>query len=496
MSKILIIGGGVSGLSAGIYSCLSGHETILCEKHFVPGGNLTGWQRGDYHIDNCIHWLTGTNPATDTYRMWEDLGALGEGVEVYQADTLYTCELGGERLSLYRDLDATEREMLSLSPEDSRRIRSFINAVKVMQSLSGIGGKEHNHAISAATIAHLPALIKYYRLTVNELAKSFKHPLIRYFISSFWGEDFGALALLTVFATFTADNGGIPKGSSVAMANRMAERFESLGGRLLLKKEAVKINHEGRTATSAVFSDGEVIEADYIVLASDPAIAFDKLLSLPMPKKLREQYESAHMKRFSSYQCAFSCEEAKLPFSGDFIFEVPNKYRPLVGTDRLVLREFSHEPSFAPKGENVIQTLTFCYEDGAKDFIDLRKTDRVAYKKRKEKISAVFSRIITRKVPSLAGKLKCIDVWTPATYKRYTGAEVGSYMSFVLPSKLLPMPLSARIDSLKNVILATQWLHAPGGLPIAAARGKAAIEEILKLERKLTKKQKLVTAKG
>ena len=209
MSRILIIGGGVSGLSAGIYACLSGHEVILCEKHFIPGGNLTGWQRGEYHIDNCIHWLTGTNPATNTYRMWKDLGALGDGVEIYQADTLYTCELGGEKLSLYRDLDVTENEMLSLSPEDSRRIRSLFNAVRVMQSLSGIGGSEHNRSINASTLAHAPALIKYYRLTVDELAKSFKHPLIRFFIGSFWGNDFGALALLTVFATFTADNGGI-----------------------------------------------------------------------------------------------------------------------------------------------------------------------------------------------------------------------------------------------------------------------------------------------
>jgi glycine/D-amino acid oxidase-like deaminating enzyme len=43
MSKILIIGGGVSGLSAGIYARLCGDEAIICEKHMIAGGNLTGW---------------------------------------------------------------------------------------------------------------------------------------------------------------------------------------------------------------------------------------------------------------------------------------------------------------------------------------------------------------------------------------------------------------------------------------------------------------------
>ena len=77
MANILIIGGGVSGLSAGIYAQMHGHHAIVCEQHFIPGGNLTGWDRGGYHIDNCIHWLTGTNPSSPLYPMWEDLGALG-----------------------------------------------------------------------------------------------------------------------------------------------------------------------------------------------------------------------------------------------------------------------------------------------------------------------------------------------------------------------------------------------------------------------------------
>ena len=115
MAKILIIGGGVSGLSAGIYARLHGHEAVVCERHSIAGGNLTGWDRGDYHIDNCIHWLTGTNPVTSTYKMWEELDALGN-VDVFQGDELYTSAIGEETLSLSRDLKKFESDMLALSP--------------------------------------------------------------------------------------------------------------------------------------------------------------------------------------------------------------------------------------------------------------------------------------------------------------------------------------------------------------------------------------------
>ena len=173
MAKILIIGGGVAGLSAGIYAQLNGHQAVVCEKHFIPGGNLTGWQRGEYHIDNCIHWLTGTNPASRFYNMWNDLGALGD-IEVMQGESLYTCEADGVTLGLYTDLERIRREMLSISPEDKKEINSLIRAVKIMQRVDGIGGKNNDQKMSIGQlISGFPTLLKFYSLTTGQLATLF-----------------------------------------------------------------------------------------------------------------------------------------------------------------------------------------------------------------------------------------------------------------------------------------------------------------------------------
>jgi phytoene dehydrogenase-like protein len=478
MAKILIIGAGVAGLSAGIYAQLSGHQAIVCEKHFVAGGNLTAWNRGGYHIDNCIHWLTGTNPVTPTYRMWETLGALGE-IEVYQGESLFTCEHEGKRISLYRDLSRMKQEMLEISPEDEKEILSFIHAIEYLQGFCGIAGKEHNKKISLLdTVASVPALSRYYGLTTGELAKKFKHPLLSLFITGFFGYDFGALALIFVCAHFCGDNGGIPKGSSSAMAERMTERLLSLGGKLLLKKEAVKIHTKDKKASAVTFSDGSTIEADYIVLTADPASVFGNLLDLPMPEYLNKKYKNPRFLRFSAYHCAYSCRLSSLPFEGDLIFEIPEEYREQLLTDRLIVREFSHEKDFSPEGENLLQTLTFTFEKDAEDFITLRKCDREAYTERKKMLAAVTQQLLENRFPEMAGKLKCIDVWTPATYQRFTNAKIGSFMSFALPSRAFPLCTKNRVPGLSNVILATQWQQAPGGLPIAADVGRKAIRTI------------------
>ena len=484
MAKILVIGGGVAGLSAGIYAQKRGHQAIVCERHFLAGGNLTGWRRGEYHIYNCIHWLTGTNPNTATYRMWKDLGALGD-IDIYQSNSLFTCDCNGKRLSLYRDLDKTEREMLSASPEDAKEIKSFFKAVRAVQAMEGIAGKNHNRRASIVECAaSLPILLKYYKLTTGELAKKFKNPLVKRFFTSMLTEHFGSVALIFIIAHYCGDNAGIPAGSSLAMAKRMAAKFKELGGELLLKKEAVKVNCEGDTAKSATFSDGETIEADYVVMAVDPAVAFGKLLDIEMPKALKKHYENKREMRFSSYHCAFACDLPKIPFEGDIIFELSDRHKFRLGSENLIIREYSHEKGFAPEGKNILQTMTFCDERGANRFIELYKNGRELYEKRKKRLAAQINTAIVEKLPELDGHIECIDMWTPATYKRFVDSDIGSYMSFAFSAKVLPIVLGNKIKEIKNVVLATQWLQDPGGLPIAAESGKRAIDTICKMAKK------------
>lgn len=486
MAKIVIIGGGVSGLSAGIYARINGHYAVVCEKHFEVGGNLTGWQRDEYHIDNCIHWLTGTNTSTDTYKMWTELGALGSGIDVYYGDMLYTYEINGERISLFRDLEKTHRAMLNVSPSDRYETEHLINAVRLVQELSKVTVSNRERGLRMLErICAFPTLIKYFKLSTGTLAHRFRSPVLKGFITAFLGDDFSSLALIFIFATFCGDNGGIPVGGSRAMAVRMADRFLSLGGELYLKKEAAKINFDGNRAVSVSFADGMVLEADYVILATDPMPAFERLLGRGLPKTLKAQYNDSHMKRFSAYQCAFACDTDILPFEADHIFDVPLDKRAVLHTDKLIVREFSHEPTFAPKGKSVIQTLTFCDERLSSDLISLRN-DRKAYEKMKQELSCTVKELIERHFPTLVGKIRCIDVWTPATYKRYTGSDTGSFMGFAMPPKRLPKRISSRIDGIENVFLATQWQQSPGGLPTAAECGKMAICEIASAESKQT----------
>ncbi len=484
MANVIIIGAGVAGLAAGICAQADGHQATVYERHFRAGGNLTGWDRKGYHIDNCIHWLTGTNQVTDFYQMWERLGVLGNGIGLHCPEALYTFEKNGKKLSLYREIERLEREMLALSPADKKEIRSLIHAVRSMQRLNDMGGKACARKSNAAEkLLAVPDLLKYYKCSVGDLSAQFKDPFVSEFLKCFFPVHFSALALIMVFATFTGGNGDIPRGASCAMADRMVERFTSLGGKLQLATGVSQICVQEGRADALVLDNGTSVKGDYVIVTADPAVAFGTLLDRAyMPPKLAAQYGDPNMIRFSALHCAFSLDAPKPPFRGDVVIEIPAEHRAVLCGEYLMLREFSHEPSFAPEGKSVVQTMIYCLEQDTKALVALRQ-DREAYAARKQQIADAVQSIICARMPALQGKIACIDTWTPATYARFVGSEVGSFMSFIMPAGAPPVQMSGEIPGLSNVFLATQWQMAPGGLPIAARAGIDAVKQIEKAEK-------------
>lgn len=481
MKKILIIGAGVAGLSAGIYAQLNGFHAVVCESHSVVGGCLSSWKREGYHIDNCIHWLTGTNPHSDEYPVWEALGVLGnnDGDEIYIRNSLFTYCSGSQSVSLYRDIEKLRNELIKLSLNDKKEIDRYIDVIKAIQGLFGLAGENHDQRFGfVKSIVSVMKLLKYNSLSASELAERFESRIIKGFLISFLPDNFGALALAYVIANFCAGNGDLPMGGSELMAKRMTDRFTSLGGELILKKKAVKVNLNAGKADSVSFSDGTVMDADYFILTPDPAIVFNGMLDAEMPKRLMKYYIN-DQPRFSAYQCAFGCDIDKPLFEGDITIDIPPEYRKELNAEYMMIRCDSHE-SYAPKGKSLIQTMIYCSKDEAKSWVEQKNSDVSGYKRRKKLVGDITAEILFGYYPELCGKIKCIDVWTPATYKRYTGSQIGSFMSFAFTKKRLPLRIPGNIKELDNVFLAGQWLQMPGGLPIAAITGKCAVDSAVK----------------
>ena len=465
--RIAIIGGGVAGLTAGIYLRRAGLDCTIYERNNFLGGNLTGWDRGEYHIDNCIHWLTGTDPRSGTHRIWLDTGALGD-VGVIQPEKMFSSVLHGEEATLWCDLERTREELHRLSPEDAAAIDRFLVGVRALMP----GGLRAVGCSRAAV-----SLLHFARRNLYAAAADFRHPLLRHLMTDYIGGPFSALALLIPYADIASGNGGMPEGGSRAMAERMEERFRRLGGDVRLGAGVSKVLTVRGKASGIELENGEREEASYVVCATDPAVTFGALLPPAYTPAwfIRTRDDGIH-RRFSSIHAAFSCDAASVPFSGTEV--IPMRPFRLGDTRfcRLPIREYSAFP-YAPDGKTVMQTLLFTEEDLSRLLVKVGNENR-GYSDVKDAIGRALEERIAEFYPSLSSSLQLLDVWTPYTYSRYFGAPLGSYMAYAVTPQNLMDRFPMRIPGLPNVLLATQWLRSPGGLPNAAKAGKKAADFI------------------
>lgn len=496
--KIVIVGGGISGLTAGVYALKTGFEAEIYEKHSIVGGECTGWDREGYHIDNCIHWMIGTKEGSSLHNIWKAVGAIGDDLEIIQADKMYTSELHDEKITLWKDLECTEKELIALSPEDEIEIRKFIGYVRMAEHAK-IPADKPSELMSAIDYIKLGSSIKdtmklFKKLEgkdTNDLMNCFKHPLIKCMISDFCTRESLGYSFPMAYGNFVSGDGGIPRGGSRAMAFRMQRKFESLGGKTHTNADVIKIEIGGSgEAKGIILADGEHISADYIICACDTDYTFGHLLDkCYMDPILREMYENRKAYPvYGMFQSAFSVDsDIDAIGEGDVMLDCRDIQAADWMGDRMTVKSYAYEPSFAPEGKQIVQALIGLQEYAYDYWMELYK-NKDEYKSKKEEIAYKVLNKIEERFAEYKGKMKILDIWTPVTYHRYCNAYKGYNQSFMITKHSVRNPYPpANIKGIDNVVLAGQWINPPGGLPGAAIQGKYSIQRILKKEKRSIK---------
>ncbi|MBQ3841984.1 MAG: NAD(P)/FAD-dependent oxidoreductase [Ruminiclostridium sp.] len=487
--KIVIIGGGIGGLSAGIYALKAGYEAEIYEKNHIAGGECMGWNRKDCHIDNCIHWLTGTDSSTSLWQVWNTLGAIDKNTEYAKTNKFYTSRLDGKEATLWKDLDRTEKELIALSPEDEAEIRKLIQHVRYAESCTIPVDKPMDmmklgdYIKMGKSMADMPKVMKEYgKIDLNELGARFHSPLLRKLMTDYLPADYTAYSFLVSYATITSGNGEIPLGGSLAMTNRIIERFKKMGGKLFTNTPVKNIIVENGTAKGIELESGEKVTADEVISAVDMSFLYGKLLdSSYTPKDWAAAYNnSKSYPVISGFQVAYVTDDT---FSGKdtIFFECAPINIGKRSFERVYVKNYGYDKSFAPEGKTVIQTNIMQTDE---DYLYWKSLSGDEYKAKKQELAAEVTARVLKEFPELEGKLTMLDCWTPLTYERYCHAYHGGYMAFTTTPTTKKLKCNGTVKGLKNLYIAGQWIMSPGGLPVAAASGKFAVQRILKKEKR------------
>lgn len=489
---VLIIGAGVSGLTAGIYAEMNGLHAVILEKNPSVGGLCTGWYRKGQYIDGCIHWLTGTNKGTDLYKMWTDVGAIDKETPILQLGGWGTFDYQGIKVPFYSDLDKAEKEWIEISPTDKKHIKHFFKMVRDIASVD----LPLEKPVSDLSIIRMmkfimnllpvwPSYLLTMKMSCEKYAKRFKSPALRWAITHAQPGDGNLYSMLFSYANVAIGNGGIPMGGSKPMVERMKDKFLSLGGTLKLNTTVSHVIAEKGKCLGVNLVSGENIYSDYVISALDINYSINRLLlnQYPMPKYDKRFF---NMKKHPAPSCcliAFRGVDSDIP--APYSFECEPFTVGGTTISHLTIRNYNYDKeTYVKDGKTLYMVLLDQYSENYKYWKDLYNSDQRLYRQKKHDLAEAVKGRIIKKFPFFKDNLEILDVSTPKTLNRYTNASRGAYMGFLFTPSSGRLTTSGVVKGLDNFYLAGQWCQCPGGLPLALVSGNFAIQRIMKKEKR------------
>jgi phytoene desaturase len=478
---LLVIGGGLAGMSAGCHALESGIPTTIVEHNLALGGVCSAWHRGPYVIDGCIHWLTGGAFS----RLYGELGILDE-VPLRVLDTwLHYRDLeAGVDLPITRDIDAFFAELARIGPEDKselERLRLAVSELVTLEpplnapELSTLRERLRSGWELRDKVGAVVHLRKPMRIWVEE---HLQNPALRRLFGRLFPPEGPALFMAMVLGYLEQGYLSRPVGGTAAFRAALEKRYRMLGGRVLLHSTVDEILVDHGRATGVRLSDGTMLTADIVIsTASSPETVLRLLGGRFDAERTRRRLE--HWKLFDPIVLASYGVE--LPYAEAPPLWVINGVQPFqVGgraTDSLYLRVCNDDASFAPPGHSVVQAMVnTSYEWWA--------TRGTHYATEKDAAAASVLEALAPFFPGIAAAVRVTDVATPLSYWSLARSWRGAFEGWMPNADSFFAHVEKKLSGLSGVYLAGQWVEPGGGVPMAIMSGRQAVELVCRDQRR------------
>jgi phytoene dehydrogenase-like protein len=528
---VLIVGGGIAGLTAAAYLSRAGRKVLLCEKEKKLGGLVNSFEHKGFIFDGGIRSIENSGIVLPMLRQL--------GIEVEFLPSPVSVGIGKDviRVSSKASLSAYQELLARYFPENKADIAAIIREIgKIMGYLDVLYGIDnplfldlkHNPKYVFRTI--LPWLVKYL-LTMPKIAKlngpvdeylagfSANPALIDIIAQHFFRKTpaFFALSYFSLYLDYQ-----YPRGGTGTLAGALERFVLAHGGEIRRETEITRVDP---AINQAVDSRGNVLCYGKLVWAADlktlyrvvdlayltnqetlgsirarqdavsGKIGGDSVFTLYATVNLDKAYFagicSAHFFYTPSTAGLSHCSLRELLDDDQdnparFASDKPRIAAWLKRYVELTTYEIScpvlRDSNLAPEGKTglIISTL-FDYS--------LVKHIRAMgwYDEFKKLMSEHMIEVLDASIyPGLKNAVSDSFTSTPLTIERISGNSEGAITGWAFTNDFipavhkLPKVASSVLTPIPGIYQAGQWTYSPSGLPIAILTGKLAADRVLK----------------
>ncbi len=437
----IIIGSGISGMTAGIIQAKEGEKVLVLEQHKIPGGLTQTYKREGMTFPTGVHRLGSLAPHQPLWHYFNYLGLLERLDLVPLSSTCFEkFHFPGKTYEIPLGHDVFEQQLITDFPEQQKSISQYFKDLqKVISginlydpkitpkkdlSLQYTGSLDHYF-----TAIGIHGRLKSLLCANNPLygMSSFECPVLTHFLIS---DSY-------LNASFRINEAKTP------FAQALVKSLEAQGGKIHTNTQVSNILISGKKSCGVKLTTGETLLSDRIIYSGHPSL-------LPYLCPL-DAFRPVYRKRLQTaksttgiFGVAMAWEKNNCPVAGNdaYIYNswdvnAHYKQKNLLGEDLPEMVFLSALPSSGPakplepggpgeKNFAVTALIGINHEESAQMQAYYQESKKEAYGNLKEILAQKVMERIATIYPTAGHHARITDTYSPATFERYTLTPKGS----------------------------------------------------------------------
>jgi C-3',4' desaturase CrtD len=428
--KVVVIGGGIGGLTAAALLAKEKMDVTLLEASNEWGGCAGKFTRGEYLFPVGATLGMGFEKGGIHRRIFDELDLSFE--EIHLLDIIMDIHLPGKTVRYYHNRSSYLRELKSHFPHLNSRIHSFYEDIwkigaevkKLIEPLPVLPPKtagEWGKLLKSIKLTSL-RLLPYFQqtlcaiLTKHNLSEEheFSHIIDAQLIDSMQTTSRECSAILGAYALSVYHEGAFyVNGGLFQIAHRLAASIENNGGELLKRSFAKEIRREN---DAYVITDhrGRTFTAKQII-CNLPLLSFTNLLS----QELRHSLSRAYLKKLEQPQWGtmtlyLAVKEELIPDNFPLFHQVIDNHSGEMAEGHHIFLSLSKKNDLL-RAPNGYRTITSSTHTELKHWNTKEKYDRY-----KQQLTEKMLHSIEMALPNLQEGLVEMVAGAPKAWERFT----------------------------------------------------------------------------